>query len=273
MAPREPLVDTTLPRMPSSFVERLDAVIERWASILPLHLRPELRDEFQAFGIEHDRTIGTIESIWQRRERRYAFDESTGLARRRPFHDHLAAVLATPESPVLRAVGVLFIDVNNLKKVNDTFGHAAGDKAVAVVGTIIREAIRVEQNTDFMTRTTAGEDDYSASRHGGDEFLIALELKDPSGIDIVAPRIKRHVDDPVRQRARGFTAPVDLTVSMGGVVYNLPAAPPPVPAGTLATSLITAADEQMYYAKRDGHIHIAAARYTDKLEVGHAHAI
>src|SRR6188474_3320576 len=56
MAPREPLVDTTLPRMPSSFVERLDAVIERWASILPLHLRPELRDEFQAFGIEHDRT-------------------------------------------------------------------------------------------------------------------------------------------------------------------------------------------------------------------------
>lgn len=257
--------------MPSSFVERLDDVIERWASILPLGLRRELRQDFEAFGIEHDRTIATIENIWNRRERRYAFDEATGLARRRPFHDHLAAVLATPESPVLRAVGVLFIDVNNLKKINDTFGHAAGDKAVAAVGSIIREAIRIEQNTDFIAR--AGDDDYSAARHGGDEFLIALELRDPSGIDVVAPRIKQHVDDPDRQRARGFTAPVGLTISMGGVVYDLPATPPPVPAATLATSLITAADEQMYQSKRDGCIHIATATYTERLELAGAHAI
>jgi diguanylate cyclase (GGDEF)-like protein len=258
---------TSVKSSPSSLVERLESAIDRWAPTLPKGLQEAFRREFRDFGAEHDRTMSTIENIWKRREKRYAFDESTGLARRKPFHDHLAAVLTTPESPVLTAVGLLFIDVDNLKKVNDSFGHAAGDRALSAVGAIIREAIRVDLNMDFMTRTDASEGDYSVSRHGGDEFLVALELKDPAGIDVVAMRIKAHVDDLERQRAHGYTSAVPLSVSVGGVVYALASQCPPLPAHALATALIKVADAQMYESKRSGLIHIVSAHCTETLEV------
>jgi diguanylate cyclase (GGDEF)-like protein len=256
---------------PSPLVERLNTSVERWASILPLHLREEFRDEFALIGEEHDRTVTTIETIWKRRDRRLAIDESTGLARRRPFLDHLAAVLA-PEMPIFRAVAVLFLDVDNLKRLNDTFGHEVGDRALAAVGRIIQETIRAERDIDFASRAPADTDDFSVSRHGGDEFLIALELDDPAGIEVVAPRIKHRVDDPNMQKASGFSSPAHLTVSMGGVVYEMPPTLPPLAANVLARSLIAAADEQMYESKRDGRIHIALARFTDKLEVDRDHA-
>ncbi len=259
--------DKTAEFPPSSLAERLEEAIQRWSRVLPVQLQSQFRREFEEFGREHDRTMTTIENIWKRRERRYAFDESTGLARRKPFQDNLAAVLMTPPSPLLRAVGVLFIDVNNLKRINDTYGHSMGDRAVAAVGAIIREAIRVDVNTDFMTRTHAGTSEYSVSRHGGDEFLVALELKEPAGIDTVASRIKMHVDDPVRQQAHGYTADLAVSISVGAVVYELGADCLPLPAHALASSLITVADEQMYEAKRDGRIHIVGARCTDRLEV------
>ena len=110
------------------------------------------------------------------------------------------------------------------------------------------------------------------SRHGGDEFLVALELDDASGIDVVAPRIKQRLDDPERQRANGHVAPPSITVSMGGVVYEPPCGAPSLALHTIARGLIAAADAQMYESKRDGHIHIARARFTDRLEIDHDHA-
>jgi diguanylate cyclase (GGDEF)-like protein len=256
---------------PSSLVERLTAAIDRWVPFLPLHLQPSFRADFEEFGAEHDRTLQTLEHIWERRDRRLSLDESTGLARRRPFLDHLASVLAAPR-PV-PAVAVLFLDVDNLKKLNDTFGHEAGDRALAAVGRTIRDAIRVERDVDFLTRLDAESDDYSVARHGGDEFLVALELTDPAGIDVVAPRIKHRVDDPERQRACGHIAPAPITVSMGGVVFEPhTAASAPLAPNVLARGLIAAADEQMYESKRDGRIHIAPARFTDRLEIDREHA-
>ena len=139
------------------------------------------------------------------------------------------------------------------------------------MGRIIRDAIRAERDIDFAERAIPA-DDYSISRHGGDEFLVVLELDDPSGIDVAAPRIKRRLDDAERQRASGHIAPVKVTVSMGGVVYELPDTRPPLAANVLARNLIAAADEQMYEGKRDGLVHIAMARFTDRLEVDRLNA-
>ena len=257
---------------PSAFSERLQGAIERWVEVLPLHLREQFRKEFGQFADSHDRTMATIEAIWKRRDRRLARDEATGLARRRPFQDHLASMLAMPASHPYKAVGILFIDVNNLKAVNDTYGHKAGDKALAVVGRAIREAIRVERTADFSTRATPEDDDYSVSRHGGDEFLIALELDGLSSIEAAAPRIKRRVENPEEQKAAGYHFPMTITVSMGGVVYALPESAPPMAPNRLARELIAAADEQMYAAKRDGRIHIVTARFTDRIEVDRGRA-
>ena len=246
--------------------DALKALIERWAVVVPPHLRQDFRDDFVRIGKDFDRTLDTIQEIWQRRDERFALDESTGLARRRPFLDHLAAVLA-PGRAGGAAVAVLFLDVDHLKRLNDTFGHDAGDRALAAVGRIIRDAIRAERQMDFSARAPAEAGDYSASRHGGDEFLIALELDRADAIDVIAPRIKQHVDDPARQLGHGYRAPTPLSVSMGGVVYELPDPAPPVAARTLARALIDAADAQMYEAKRDGRIHVVPARWSDRLEI------
>ena len=77
---------------PSAFSEQLQAVIERWSQMLPLHLRERFRDEFGEFGDAHDRTMNILEGIWKRRDRSLSLDDATGLARRRPFQEHLARV-------------------------------------------------------------------------------------------------------------------------------------------------------------------------------------
>ena len=233
--------------------------------MLPPHLQAAFRAEFFRFGQLHDGALNTIEGIWERRERAYAIDESTGLSTRRPFLDHLTTLLhlQQPTGPV--AVGVLFIDVDNLKQINDSCGHQVGDRALAAIGAIVREAMRVERGVDMVVR--AHDDTHAVGRHGGDEFVAALRLADPAEIEHVAPRIKRCADDPERQRAHGYAGPVDLTVSMGGIAYESAQAIPQVAPNSIATALLAAADALMYKAKRDRFVHVARARFTDRLEV------
>ena len=252
----------------SQFADRLHATIDRWAARLSPELQPAFRQELRSFAVEYDRTLETIEGIWRRREQDYAVDPSTGLARWRHFLQHLVTLLGTPATPVFRAVGVVFIDLDKLKTINDTYGHLAGDRAIAATGAILREAVRVSRHVDVVDQPRDGDADYSASRRGGDEFTVVLELGDASEIDHVATRLKRNVDDADRQRAHGYDLPARLTASIGGVAYELPETPAPTP-HQLARGLVTAADELMYESKHDGLVHLALAKYEDRLSIGH----
>lgn len=244
------------PKIASQFTVRLDALIERWAKAMPADLAEEFRRDFQPLGPEHDAALELIERAWTRREQTYAFDE-TGLARRRPFYQHLAALIGNPGS--ISAVGVLFVDVDQLKAINDTFGHAVGDQALQAIGTLLRESLRLDRRTgDLVTRTA---EDYSVSHYGGDEFVAALELHAPEDIIGVARRISGRVNDRQSQRERGFEVEAPLTASVGAVACAL-APRAPHAAATLARALVTAADEQMYRSKRDGHVHVAFAAVT-----------
>ena len=253
------------PRAPSLFTAELDMAVERWARHLPLHLRDQFRADLHRFGGLHDGALDAIEGIWERRERASAFDESTGVATRRPFLDHLTTLLRAQPSPALTAVGVLFLDVDRLKRINDSCGHEVGDRALAAIGSILREALRVDPVVDVVSRST--DEVYGVARHGGDEFVVALSLAEPDEIDLVASRIKRRADDPERQRARGYNGPFELTISLGGVVYELPDTPPSAAPNSIARALLAAADSLMYQSKRDGWVHLARARFADTLEV------
>jgi len=251
---------------PSDFAQRLAAAVDQWARWLPESRQREFRDTFRVFADDHERALAVIGSLWERRERATALDECTGLARRRPFQEHLIALLRGLDAASCGAIGVLFLDLNGLKRINDTCGHEAGDRAVAAAGRIIREAIRVERDVDFVAPRNAG-DEHAASRHGGDEFLIAVELTTTSEIDRVALRVRHRVDDPVRQQAHGYYAHQPFTVAVGGVVFERPESPSALPASVLAQHLIAAADQQMYASKRDGRIHIAVACFTDEFRI------
>ena len=258
-------------RGPSSspFADRLHRMIDRWAARLPLDLQQAFRREFSPFADEYDRTLDTIQTIWHRREQEYAFDQSTGLARRRHFFQHLVTLLGVPATPLFGAVGVLFIDLDNLKGINDTCGHSAGDRAIRAAAAILRDAVRVSRHVDRVDHLGHGDSEYAVSRHGGDEFLVVLELGGATDIDVVAPRLKRNLDDVEQQRAHGYESPERLTASIGGVAYELRDTPASISPQALAKDLVSAADQLMYASKRDGLIHLAVARYLDRLSIEH----
>jgi len=237
----------------------MEFAVAQWSAVVPLPLRESFCSTFLAFADDHERALKTIETLWTKRDRAYAFDESTGLARRQPFLDHLADLLMRPGRA---CIGVLFLDLDGLKAINDRDGHDAGDRAIAAAGQIVREAIRVDRHMDMIVRAA---DERSIARHGGDEFLIALELRVPEDIRVIAPRIKARLDDRARQRAYGYDADQPFTVSLGGVVCTR--SPGPLPTSMMVRELIATADSQMYASKRDGLVHIATARFTDRLEI------
>ena len=242
----------------SQLTSRLEALIERWAQLLPADQQQSFRHDFAGLGEQHEAALALIERAWTRRERAYAFDE-TGLARRRPFYDHLVALLSVlGQSSV---VGVLFVDVDGLKSINDRFGHVVGDQAVRVIGTLLRESLRVDRDRPDVLARTPESDDYSVSHYGGDEFVAALELTAPDDMLGVVKRLRDRVNDPSAQRHRGFDAGIPLSASIGAVV-NAPADGAPHASPALARTLVTIADEQMYACKRDGRVHVAFVAWT-----------
>ena len=120
----------------------------------------------------------------------------------------------------------LFVDIDDLKSVNDTFGHEAGDKVLRHVAKSLKDCVR---NCDIVARM------------GGDEFIVLLESPiDQKAAFEVANRILSAVRRPVEIDGQ----PSSQTVSVGIAVRQ--------PNGLNAEELLSLADSAMYDAKRAG---------------------
>lgn len=104
-------------------------------------------------------------------------DALTGLLNRRGFLP-IANDAMSYFKRYQRAICVLMIDIDHFKRVNDLFGHAAGDEVIRQVGSIINDAIRT---TDKV------------ARFGGEEFVVLLRETDLQGTAIFAERIRETV--------------------------------------------------------------------------------
>jgi diguanylate cyclase (GGDEF)-like protein len=157
--------------------------------------------------------------------RRAAIDELTGLSTYRVLQDRLPQEVARSER-TQEPFGLLFLDLDRFKLVNDHHGHEAGNEVLASVG---RELTRVVRKTDV------------AARYGGDEFVVILVGTGTEGV--------RHVGEVVREsveavgRALGYTEGA-VTVSVGAAAYN-PLTGEPVDA-------LDIADKALYRAKAAG---------------------
>jgi diguanylate cyclase (GGDEF)-like protein/PAS domain S-box-containing protein len=151
-------------------------------------------------------------------------DTLTGLPNRALFEDRLRQALMRAERSGT-SVALLFIDVDRLKVVNDTRGHAVGDLLVKVVADRIRATIRPAD---------------SLARIGGDEFVVITEgFAAGPGPQRVADRIRAAFAEPVNLD----DAEVPVTVSIGVALAG--------PDGDAAT-LLRDADVAMYHAKDQG---------------------
>jgi diguanylate cyclase (GGDEF)-like protein len=150
-------------------------------------------------------------------------DPLTELANRTLLLDRLAQAMAHA-SRYGHRTALLFLDLNNFKQINDTFGHAAGDRAIRLVADCLRSLVR-------------GID--TVSRHGGDEFLILLaEISQAADAAVIAEK----VNASLRSYSRIDDHLVHLSASIGISVYP--------DDGEDAKTLIDRADAAMYAAKR-----------------------
>jgi diguanylate cyclase (GGDEF)-like protein len=139
-------------------------------------------------------------------------------------------------------ISVLIVDLDGMKKINDTGGHLAGDEALIIVGKKLREAVRT---SDIVGRI------------GGDEFAIVLPQTGESGAKRVADRALQLIDG---QFVKGPDCQLPVRVSIGMGVLPPPVAAagdPPRPVAEsffhdMSKALVQRADEGLYLAKRQG---------------------
>ena len=151
-------------------------------------------------------------------------DELTGLLNRAAFMERLSSALIRRSAG--ETVGVIFLDVDRFKMINDSLGHAAGDRVVKAVGQRLRVA--------------AGED-ATVARFGGDEFVVYLTDRDGGGrVDELANTLAEVVTEPMSL----IDGETFVTVSVGVATADR--------AWVTADSLVRDADAAMYQAKDRG---------------------
>jgi diguanylate cyclase (GGDEF)-like protein/PAS domain S-box-containing protein len=168
------------------------------------------------------RLVGTIQDITERKQALH--DPLTGLPNRTLFLDRVDHARTQQDRDSL-TLGVLFVDLDNFKTVNDTKGHLAGDAVLREVGTRIGAVLRPGD---------------TLARLGGDEFVILLSGVDgPQDVTAVADRVLEAVTKSELVREIG----VSPSASVGIVIE-------PAPGIRTAAELLRDADIAMYAAKR-----------------------
>ncbi len=203
-----------------------------------LHIAP-VRDE--AGTLTH--YVGVLRDTSERQRyeeqlaHRATHDELTGLPNRQLLQDRLEQAILNAER-YHRQAGVIFVDLDDFKLVNDSLGHSAGDLALREIGARLQRVIR---DTD------------TAGRFGGDEFVVVLtEQLEEDGMHRVIRRIVDAVTRPMDIAGVSHT----LTPSIGYCRYP--------DDGRDAETLLMHADVAMYQAKRQGRNQ--AVRYRSEFD-------
>ncbi|HEY9145754.1 MAG TPA: diguanylate cyclase, partial [Thiobacillus sp.] len=179
----------------------------------------------------HRRLYGACQDITERRqaEARIEFlahhDVLTGLPNRVLLRDRFEQALARAQRS-RKHVAMLYLDLDNFKMVNDTLGHAAGDKLLLEA---VKRLIHCTRDSDTI------------SRQGGDEFILLLnEIPDMETVERVAADILRQLAEPVEINGHAMNA----SCSIGVAMYPQD--------GSDFDSLLQKADTAMYNAKDAG---------------------
>jgi two-component system, cell cycle response regulator len=182
-----------------------------------------------------------LEAEYQRKLAEGALHEPlTGLYNRRHFQERLTAELAACQRHQ-RALSILMIDIDHFKKVNDAYGHLAGDEALKMIAHVMQGALRKE---DVL------------ARYGGEEFVVLARETPIGGGKSLGERIRKAVE---RSRLSwqgqdlALTVSIGVTVSVGITHFE---------AGRTDRELLEAADRALYQAKQAGRNCVVVAEPT-----------
>ncbi|NJP41303.1 GGDEF domain-containing protein [Oscillospiraceae bacterium HV4-5-C5C] len=126
-------------------------------------------------------------------------DSLTGAFTRRSFYRALNKVYKRKDDPL--RYGIIFMDLDGFKSINDRYGHAVGDKALTSFTRLVRKALREE---DLL------------ARFGGDEFMILSKIEGPAALDDICARIEQ----TLTEFNQNSNLPYKLSCSMGSKIID-----------------------------------------------------
>lgn len=235
----------------STYLETVDSRIKEAADLLntntdellsPADLMSQAMEQLAEMSIQADLQKRQADSMTQQmeEERRKLQDQNeklqeqvfrdplTGLYNRRFFDEALNHEIKRA-SRQGNGIGVLFLDVDHFKNINDTHGHQFGDTVLMRIGEILPECIR---SSDI------------AARYGGEEFVVLSVDPSDAGLKTLAERIRQKIESEYFQNG---VQVVPVTASVGGVVTV-----PRPDEDDVTRRLVESADAAMYESKRRG---------------------
>lgn len=169
----------------------------------------------------------TLQYLWRKNRdlaRQISQDDLTGIFNRRGFFNAAKPLLYLSHR-TRKTIGIMMLDIDNFKQVNDTHGHPTGDEILKITARSIRNSVRA---SDIV------------GRYGGEEFIILFSSIDKGSLIQLSEKIRKNIENDTR-------AIVPVTVSIG------------IATGELDTriekrllSLIRSADDCLYQAKNSG---------------------
>jgi len=168
-------------------------------------------------------SIGNIK-LFEKIQRQAATDGLTGLANHKTFYEILERELWRSRRHGGQ-ISLIMVDIDNLKKINDVYGHRAGDKVIREISRKIKESIRQID---------------TAARYGGDEFVVILPNTPLSDAVVVAERM---VESVANCPATWHKEQIGLSISVGLGQYD---------ANTNPEDITSRSDKALYTAKQAG---------------------
>jgi diguanylate cyclase (GGDEF)-like protein len=154
-------------------------------------------------------------------------DTLTGLVNRRYLEERLSSEMQKA-FPVGTNLSIIMVDIDHFKMVNDTFGHAGGDKVLRDIASLLKASVRRQDDT--------------VARYGGEEFVLVLPGAPLEATSMIAERIRKSVESTPIDIGQ---TPIHLTISLG--VSNFP-----IHRAKSKEELVKMADSALYDAKRGG---------------------
>jgi diguanylate cyclase len=186
------------------------------------------------------KSSATTQQLLQSRRRLHQlayFDDLTELPNRLFFQENLEKMVTQAHRAHSR-LGVLFLDLDGFKRINDTLGHDVGDQVLQITGERLRKSIR---SCDTLILPGLEQNGISLARLGGDEFTVMLStIGSAEDAAIVAERIRINLSEPILLKEHELVT----TTSIGIAIFPED--------GNTAENLLKNADLAMYYAKRVG---------------------
>jgi diguanylate cyclase (GGDEF)-like protein len=184
-------------------------------------------DEIGKLAENFDKMLAQLGERAERLEKLASSDELTGLNNRRFIMEYLRQEVESAARYGYE-LSILLLDVDHFKRINDTAGHATGDRVLANLGSILRSTLR---------------DSDRVGRYGGEEFLVVLPHQGSTGALAVAERVRRAVE-----ASDGHGVTWTLTVSIGAATWE----------GQSREALLFSADKNLYRAKSEGRNRVVA---------------